>query len=255
MEVADGTVLFLVGIGAGVANTVAGGGTFLSYPALVSMGLSPISANVTSAVGLISGYVGGSLSYRRELDGQKERFLRLLPAALGGAITGAFLLLATPGATFEVIVPFLVLGASLMLAAQPYVKSSVAARRSRTQKDGTSTGGLMAHVGLFLAGIYGTYFGAGLGVILLAVLGSLIADGLQRLNGLRTVQSLFIKVLGVLIFVFSGQVSWTFAAVLAVAAYMGGSLGAIITRRMSEAVLRNTVIACGLIVFAYLMLR
>jgi uncharacterized membrane protein YfcA len=245
-------VLVVAGVGAGMANTVAGGGTFVSYPVLVSLGLSPISANVTSAVGLISGYVGGSLSYRRELVGQRERFLRLVPAALAGAVSGAFLLLSTPGATFDALVPWLVLSASLMLVAQPHVKKWVLVRRSRA---GSPRGdvGVAAHVGIFLGGVYGTYFGAGLGVVLLAVLGALILDDLQRLNGLRTVQSLMIKVIGVAIFVFSGQVDWLMAATLAGAAYVGGTLGAVVTRRMTEGVLRGTVIACGLFVFVYLL--
>jgi uncharacterized protein len=247
-------ILAVAGVGAGMANTVAGGGTFVSYPVLVSLGLSPISANVTSAVGLISGYVGGSLSYRRELVGQRERFRRMAPAALVGAVTGAFLLLATPGATFDALVPWLVLSASLMLLAQPYVKKWVLIRRSRAGSPRSDVG-IAAHVGIFFGGVYGTYFGAGLGVVLLAVLGALIIDDLQRLNGLRTVQSLMIKVLGVAIFVFSGQVDWLMAATLAVAAYLGGTLGAVVTRRMTEGVLRGTVIACGLIVFVYLLVR
>jgi uncharacterized membrane protein YfcA len=245
-------ILAVAGVGAGMANTVAGGGTFVSYPVLVSLGLSPISANVTSAVGLISGYVGGSLSYRRELAGQRERFRRMAPAALIGAVTGAFLLLATPGATFDALVPWLVLAASLMLVAQPHVKKWVLIRRSRAGSPRNDVG-IAAHIGIFFGGVYGTYFGAGLGVVLLAVLGALIVDDLQRLNGLRTVQSLMIKVLGVAIFVFSGQVDWLMAATLAVAAYVGGTLGAVVTRRMTEGVLRGTVIACGLIVFVYLL--
>jgi uncharacterized membrane protein YfcA len=247
-------ILVVAGIGAGLANTVAGGGTFVSYPVLVSLGLSPIGANVTSAVGLISGYVGGSLSYRRELVGQRERFLRMVPAALAGSVTGALLLLSTPGATFDALVPYLVLSATLMLVAQPHVKRWVLVRRTHGPRSTEQDVGIAAHVGIFLGAVYGTYFGAGLGVVLLAVLGALILDDLQRLNGLRTVQSLMIKLVGVAIFVFSGQVDWLVAAILAVAAYGGGTLGAVVTRRMTEGVLRGTVIGCGLFVFVYLLL-
>jgi uncharacterized membrane protein YfcA len=252
---AELVILGLTGLAAGVANTVAGGGTFVSYPVLVALGLSPISANVTSAVGLISGYVGGSLSYRRELDGQRERFLRMMPTALGGAVTGALLLLATPSATFDTLVPYLVLSASLMLVAQPHVKRWLLVRRTHLTSRSKQDVGIAAQVGVFAGSIYGTYFGAGLGVVLLAVLGALILDDLQRLNGLRTAQSLLIKFVGVAIFLFSGEVEWLMAATLAVSAYAGGTLGAVVTRRMTEGVLRGTVIACGLFVFLYLLAR
>lgn len=252
MTLSELAILFVAGIGAGLANTVAGGGTFVSYPVLVSLGLSPISANVTSAVGLISGYVGGSLSYRRELIGQQQRFRSMVPSALLGAVAGALLLLATPGTTFEALVPYLVLSASLMLVLQPHVKRWLAARRTRMPQATKRDVGIGAHIGIFLGAVYGTYFGAGLGVVLLAVLGALILDDLQRLNGLRTVQSLMIKLIGVGVFVFSGKVDWAMAATLALAAYAGGTLGAVVTRRMTERVLRGTVIGCGLVVFVYL---
>ena len=242
-------ILFLAvaGVLAGAANTVAGGGTFISYPALLAVGLPPISANVTSAVGLVSGYAGGTLSFRRELAGQGRRMRRLLPTVLLGAATGAVALLATPASTFTAIVPFLVLAACALLFFQPRIKALVKQWRGATPVDGDRVG-VATHVGVFVAAIYGTYFGAGLGVMLLAVLGALIVDHLQRINGLRTALALNIKIFGVLIFLFSGQVVWIAAAVLFVTAFVGGSLGAAVSRRLSEPVLRWTVILCGVVV-------
>ena len=227
---------------------------------MLALGLPPVSANVTSAVGLVSGYLGGSLSYRQELQGQGSRMGQLLLPVIIGSILGAALLLVTPQETFNAIVPYLILTACLLLAAQPYIKRLV--QTAGKQETGpasqvglaTQTVGLATRLGIGIAAVYGTYFGAGLGVILLAVLGALVVDGLQRLNGLRSALSLSIKVIGVLIFLFSGQVAWLPALTLFVSAYGGGVLGAVVCRRMSEAVLRYTVIACGLIVVALLLL-
>jgi uncharacterized protein len=246
MSVVDVLLLGLVGVAAGAANTIAGGGTFIAYPALIALGFPPITANITSAVGLLSGYLGGSVSYRRELLGQGWRMRQVVPAALIGAVTGAVLLLLTPGETFSDIVPYLVLLACGLLVIQPRMKALVQQRNARNGKDQSRRLSPAVHAGILLAAVYGTYFGAGLGVILLAVFGVLVVDGLQRLNGLRTAVSLLIKVIGVAIFSFSGQVAWLAVLILAPMAYLGGVLGAVISRRMSERVLRYTVISAGL---------
>lgn len=245
-------VLALAGLAAGAANTVAGGGTFISYPTLIAMGYPPIVANVTSAVGLVSGYAGGSLSYKRELVGQGKRLVALGPSVVLGSVSGALLLLFTPNDAFELIVPWLVLLSCALLLAQPRIKAAVA--RHRQDRDATSERlGIGVHAGVFIGAVYGTYFGAGLGVVLLAVLGIFVVDRLQRINGLRTALSLLIKVIGVAVFLFSGQVAWLAAGILAITAYVGGTLGATISRRLSENVLRWTVILCGLTVAVVLL--
>lgn len=248
-------LLGLAGVAAGAANTVAGGGTFISYPALLALGHSPITANVTSAVGLVSGYLGGSVSYRRELTGQGSRMWQLAPTVAVGAVAGAVLLLLTPGETFSAIVPYLVIAACLLLVVQPWMKGYVQRHRERNGRDASQRLSPAVHVGVFASAVYGTYFGAGLGVLLLAVFGVLVADGLQRLNGLRSVVSLLIKVIGVAVFAFSGQVAWLPVLVLAPTAYLGGILGAAISRRLSETVLRYTVISCGLVVAVMLLVQ
>lgn len=255
MNALEIAALGLVGVAAGAANTIAGGGTFISYPALIALGFPPITANVTSAVGLLSGYLGGSVSYRRELRGQGGRVRQIAPTVVVGAVAGAVLLLLTPGATFSAIVPYLVLLACTLLMVQPRMKALVQQRNERNGTDQSSRLGPGVHIGILLAAIYGTYFGAGLGVILLAVFGVLVVDGLQRLNGLRSAVSLFIKMIGVAIFSFSGQVAWLPVLILAPTAYLGGVLGAVITRRMSERILRYTVIGAGLVVAVVLFLK
>lgn len=204
----------------------------------------PVAANVTSSVGLLSGYAGGSVAYRRELSGQNSRMLALGVTATLGSIAGALLLLATPGESFRSVVPFLVLLSSLLLLVQPAL-----ARRVRESEPAGTTHEVtpLAHLGVMIGAGYGSYFGAGLGVLLLGVLGILLVDDMQRLNGLKTLLSLLIKSVGAAIFVFSGHVSWTHAAVLFLTAYSGGMLGAALRylqRRVAEGKTEKETFRC-----------
>lgn len=228
---------------AGALNAVAGGGTLVTFPALLATGMAPVTANVTSSVGLLSGYAGGSVAYRRELTGQGARMRSLGPASVLGGVAGAVLLLVTPAAAFRALVPFLILLSTALFAVQAPLAAAVARRRH-----GEPTGGQVSWVvraAVFLGAVYGSYFGAGLGVLLLGVLGVLIDDGLQRLNALKGLLSLLINVVGVVVFVFSGRVAWGYAAILAVAAYLGGTLGVGVARRLPAAVLRAAVVTLG----------
>lgn len=246
-----GAALLVAGAGlvAGAVNAVAGGGTLISFPALLAAGLPPVTANITSSVGLLSGYAGGSLAYRRELAGQRERVRLLLPAAAAGAVAGAVLLLVTPAAAFRALVPYLVLTSCALLAVQPALARRVAART----RSGADLRGPTA-AGVAVAAVYGSYFGAGLGVLLLAVLGILVADGLQRLNALKGVLSLLVNVVGVVVFVVAADVAWSYAAVLAVSAAVGGTLGVGVARRLPAPALRAGVIALGLVAAVVLLL-
>jgi hypothetical protein len=170
----------------------------------------------------------------------------IVPAVAGG-IAGAVILLVTPETAFRAIVPFLVLLACLLLAVQPWVASIVASRRGPAY-EGQSEVTPLLYVGLFCSAVYGSYFGAGLGVLLLAVLGILLDDDLQRLNGLKSVLSFVVNVVGVLIFVASGQVAWAFATVLLVTSYLGGMVGASIARLLRPVVLRYSVVVLGAVV-------
>src|SRR4051812_5314378 len=231
------------GVLAGAINAVAGGGTLVAFPALLGVGVGPLTANITCSVGLITGYAGGSVAYRRELAGQRDRVRALLPAAVLGGLAGAVLLLVTPPSTFRAVVPYLVLVSAVLLAVQP-----VLSRALGTEQHGEHDVHWGAWIGVGIAAVYGSYFGAGLGVLLLAVLGVLVADGLQRLNALKGVLSLVINVVGALVFVLSARVDWGYALALAIGAYVGGTLGVSVARRLPPQVMRAAVVALGVIV-------
>ena len=243
-------VLLVAGSGvlAGAINAVAGGGTLVAFPALLAVGIGPLTANITCSVGLITGYAGGSVAYRRELEGQRGRLLALLPFAVLGGIAGAVLLLVTPAATFRSVVPYLVLTSCALLALQPRLARALAG-----DHEGSGQVRWAARLGVGLAAVYGSYFGAGLGVLLLAVLGVLVADGLQRLNALKGLLSLVINVVGALVFVVSARVDWGYALALALGAYVGGTLGVSVARRLSPTVMRAAVVVLGVVVAVVLL--
>ena len=243
MSPLDALLVAGAGLVGGAVNAVAGGGTLLTFPALLAAGLPPVTANITSSVGLLAGSAGGSLAYRQELSGQRDRFRGLLPFALVGGITGAVLLLVTPDDAFRDIVPFLVLAACALLAVQPRL---AAALTHHQRGSGELHWGVRAGVGV--AAVYGSYFGAGLGVLLLAVLGILVADDLQRLNALKGLLALLINVVGVVVFVVSGDVAWAYAAILLAAAYVGGTVGVGVARRLPVTVMRAAIVAIGTVV-------
>lgn len=250
-----GNALLVAGAGlvAGAINAVAGGGTLVSFPALLAAGLNPLTANITSSVGLISGYAGGSVAYRRELAGQRDRFKALAPASIVGGVAGAVVLLVTPRSTFKAIVPFLILGSCALLAAQPRLAAAVSTRRGNAEHEEPSEITWPLRGGVGAGAVYGSYFGAGLGVLLLGVLGVLLDDGLQRLNALKGLLSLLINVVGVLVFLISGRVAWEYAGILEVTAYLGGTFGVGVARRLRPAVLRAAVIALGAVVASLLL--
>ena len=247
-----GSAALVVGAGfvAGGVNALAGGGTLLSYPALLAAGLPPVLANTTSSVGLLSGYAGGSRADRRELDGQQARAWRLVAAGVVGGLVGAVLLLVVSGDAFEVVVPFLVLLASGLLAVQSRVGAWLRAR-------GSSEGHPLwvAQLLIGLGAVYGSFFGAGLGVVMLAVLGLLVADDLQRLNALKGVLSLVINLVGALVFVATGHVRWLAALLLAVGAFAGATLGVSLARRLPPNGIRAGVVVVGVAVGLTLLVR
>jgi uncharacterized membrane protein YfcA len=240
MSLGDAALLLVAGAGAGSVNAVAGGGSLLSFPALLATGYSPVTANVTNAIAVLPGYVGGSLAYREELRGQRGRVMRLgVSAALGGA-AGAIVLLSTPASAFDAIVPFLVAGASLLLLAQPWLERRLG---SPGDGEGRSAG---AHIAQFAAAVYGGYFGAGLGIILLAFHGLLLGGDLQRLNALKGMLSLVVSIAAAAVFVVAGPIAWGAAALVAASAFAGGHIGVSVARRLSPEVLRWGVAAVGI---------
>jgi uncharacterized protein len=253
VTLADALLVAVAGLAAGAVNAAAGGGTLISFPALLATGMPAITANITSSVGLVTGYVGGAVGYRRELRGQQHRIRSLFFSAIVGGIAGAVILLVTPPSAFRAVVPFLVLLSCFLLGVQPFVSKWLLTRREAAPNPQTEITPLL-HVGLLFAAAYGSYFGAGLGVLLLALLGMLLNDDLQRLNGLKSVLSFIVNLVGVLIFVVSGNVAWAFAAILLVTSYVGGMLGAWIARLLKPAVLRYAVVILGVCVAVALWL-
>ncbi|MBM3681780.1 MAG: sulfite exporter TauE/SafE family protein [Actinobacteria bacterium] len=237
----------LAALAAGIVNAVAGGGTLISFPMLIALGVPPVSANVTNTVALVPGYLGGVIAQRADLDRQDRRLRVLLPAAALGGLTGAALLLLTPERVFEVLVPVLILAAVGVLALGDAVKRRVAERISLAA-DGAPEHLVGPAVGVFLAAIYGGYFGGGLGIIVLAVLGVILVDTLTRLNALKQVTSLVVNAVAAGVFVLFGDVVWSAAAVMLVCAVVGGFLGGTLASRVPARVLQRIVLVIGVAV-------
>ncbi|WP_337308537.1 sulfite exporter TauE/SafE family protein [Candidatus Aeolococcus gillhamiae] len=226
---------------AAAANAIGGGGTLISFPALLLLGFPALTANVTNTVGLLPGYAGGSLAYRAELSVQRRRVLFLGPISVVGAVGGAILLTRTSNAVFAAVVPWLILLACALLLLQPVVTSRVRTRRPEREQHRSPA----LIVVQFLGGVYGAFFGAGLGVMMLAVLGLFIRDDLQRINALKGMMALIINVVAAIYFAFFGPVSWLAAAIMLPAGAVGGFAGVSLARRMRPAILRTVVVVFG----------
>ncbi len=250
MDVADAVFVATAGFVGGAVNAVAGGGSLIVFPALVASGFGTLAANVTNSVALWPGYLGGVLGFRSELAGQRGRAgaLSVVSAVGGGA--GCALLLTTPASAFDLIVPFLVLFASLLLAAQPRVGLLVR-RPAADHRDSRR----VLYPAALLAAVYGGYFGGALGVILLGTLALTVADTLRRLNALKGVLQLVVATVTVIAFGLFGPVDWVAVAVVAPASLAGGFFGARVARRLDDRVLRWCVVALGVVVAALLLVR
>jgi uncharacterized membrane protein YfcA len=240
--------LLLVGLGAvagGAVNALAGGGTLITFPILTAVGIPPVAANVTNTVALAPGYLSGTLAQKNDLAGQRQRLVWLVPTSIVGGLAGGLLLLNTEERVFRELVPYLILLACILLALQGTVRNWLTRRAAES---GQTTLPLWWSVlPVFLASIYGGYFGAGLSVIVLAVLGLVIDDSLTRLNALKQAIAFCVNTAAALFFVFSGQVVWIAALVMAVGAIAGGVLGGRLAGSIKPSVLRAVVITFGLI--------
>jgi uncharacterized membrane protein YfcA len=270
LEPAQLLLLAAAALLAGAVNAVAGGGSLLSFPALLAVGYPAITANVTNSVALTPGYFGGTLGYRRELTGQRRRILALGATSAVGAVVGAFLLLVSSPELFERIVPWLIFLACGLLAVQTRLARLVRARRAGDAGDrepsdpgpgdpAAEPAGADRHTGplfatQFLAAVYGAYFGAGVGIMMLAILGIFLSDSLQRLNALKGLLSFLISLVAAVWFALFADVSWVAVAVMAVASLLGGQLGVLLARRLNDQVLRWLVIAFGVAVGLRLLL-
>ena len=250
MSPLEAVAILAAGFAAGTINTIVGSGSLLTFPALLALGYPPVVANVSNTVGLVPGSISGAIGYRRELRGQVRRVVLLSVVGAAGGLTGALLLLALPATSFERVVPFLVLGACALVALQPRLSRTVANRRSQTGREHP----LPLLGGVFLTGIYGGYFGAAQGVILIALLGIFLTDDIQRLNGLKNVITAVVNGVAGVLFVLVAPVAWPPALLLAAGAIVGGQVGAVVARRLPPTALRGTIVVVGTIVGLRLLL-
>jgi hypothetical protein len=236
-------IIFAAGVAAGAINAVVGSGSLITFPTLVALGYPPVVATVSNTIGLVPGAVAGAYGYRRELKGQLGRVLRLVGASLIGALIGGSLLLRLPEEAFEFIVPILVILALILVVAQPWLNAWLAARRTVHRPHG----GPWLLVSVFACGVYGGYFAAAQGVILLALLGIFLENDLQRVNGVKNVLVGVVNSAAALLFIFTApRVDWHVVWLIAVGAGFGGFLGARVGRRLPAVALRTIIVAVGL---------
>jgi hypothetical protein len=274
--------ILLAGFAAGGINAVVGSGSLITFPTLLAFGLPPVTANISNNIGLVPGGVSGTWGYRQHLRGQGARIARLAPMSLAGGVAGAVLLLVLPAAAFQAVVPVL-LGISLVLVvAQPRLQRAMAARRQRVAVGGDQpvagdadapevtgpevTGGdgaggrghLRTAMGAAgVAGVYGGYFGAAQGVLLVGVLGALLPEPLQRVNALKNLLVLGVNAMAAVVFaaVAWGRIDWTAAGLIAVGSMLGGLAGARVGRRLSPVLLRTVIVVVGLAAIVQLLLK
>ena len=244
--------ILLAGVAAGTINTIVGSGTLITFPTLLAFGVPPVTANVSNTVGLVPGTLSGVVGYRVELSGQRSRLLRLGSASLIGATTGAVLLLVLPSEAFDAIVPALVAIGVLLVVLGPPIQRRVMARAE-------ASGGVPDHgvwwvwPAVLVAGVYGGYFGAAQGVLLMAILGIGVVDTLQRHTATKNVLALLVNLVAALVFVAVADIDWTVAALIAVGSVVGGQLGATVGRRLPPLVLRGVIVVVGLTALVILL--
>jgi uncharacterized membrane protein YfcA len=241
--VSIGAALAILGAGlaAGAVNTIVGSGSLITFPTLLALGYAPVVANVSNTIGLVPGSVSGAIGYRRELAGQRPRIRALGVASAAGGLSGGILLLVLPGSVFRRVVPILILAACGLVAAQPRLARRAAARTP----DATAHGGPLLFAAIYATGVYGGYFGAAQGVILIALLGIFLDDGLQRLNGLKNVLAALVNGVAAVLFIVLAHVAWGAAALLALGSVIGGQVGALLGRRIPAPLLRLVIVVVG----------
>jgi len=243
VSAAEAVAIFAAGIGAGVINVVVGSGTLLTFPVLLGFGYPPVVANVSNTIGLVPGSLAGVVGYRRELAGQRRRAIELGAASALGAVAGAVALLALPAAAFEAIVPAFIVVALVMVILQPRLAARAAARRA---SHATVRRSRLLPTALFGIGVYGGYFGAAQGILLLALLSVTLPESLQRVNALKNVLAGLTNLVAGIVFALVADVDWQVAAVLAVGSTLGGVVGAHVGRRLPPTALRAIIVLVGI---------
>jgi uncharacterized membrane protein YfcA len=238
----------LAGMAAGTINTVVGSGTLITFPTLLAFGVPPVTANVSNTIGLVPGSVSGVVGYRRELEGQRTRVLRIGFASLIGGVIGGLLLLVLPAEAFSAIVPALVGLGILLVIFQPRITRWTAARHDAMGKVRNPVlGAWWVWPAVLLAGVYGGYFGAAQGVLLMGIMGVGIPEDLQRLNALKNVLAAIVNAVAGLLFAVVADVDWLIVLLIGIGSVIGGQLGATVGRRLPSPVLRGTIVVVGLV--------
>jgi hypothetical protein len=246
--------VLLAGTAAGTINTVVGSGTLITFPTLLAFGIPPVTANVSNTIGLAPGSLSGAIGYRAELQGQRARLVRLGTASLVGGVVGALLLLVLPSGAFDAIVPVLILLGCVLVVLGPRIQRRVASRAE-------SRGGLPEHGAGWVwpavlgTGVYGGYFGAAQGVLLMAVLGIGVEDTMQRHNATKNVLAMLVNGIAAVIFVFVAHVDWTVAGLIAIGSIIGGQLGATVGRRLPPVALRALIVVVGVVAIVAFVVR
>jgi uncharacterized membrane protein YfcA len=253
VTIGEAAIIAIAGVWAGMINTVVGSGTLVTFPVLLALGFPPLTANVSNGLGLVPGSLTGAIGYRRELAGLRGRVLRLaVPSALG-ALLGALLLLVLPSAAFDEVVPVLVALAIVLVVIGPWVSRRAASRRPSGEPRTRVRPALAGAT--FGTGVYGGYFGAAQGVLLLAFLGILLDDDLQRHNAVKNVLAMVANLVSGIVFAFVAPVSWPVVGLIAGGSIVGGVVGALIGRRLPPVVLRGVIVVVGLAALVQLLLR
>ncbi|MHC9043144.1 sulfite exporter TauE/SafE family protein [Microbacterium saperdae] len=256
MELETVVLLAVAGTASGAINAIAGGGSLVTFPTLLALGYPPVIANVTNTVAALPGYLGGAWGYRRELSGQRRRIIVLGSITMVGAVLGSALLLIGSDRTFTAVVPWLVLGSTLLLAAQPALTSLVRKQALTASASADPREPLRwASLGQLGVAVYGGYFNAGLGIMMLGVLGISLNETLHRVNALKSVLSVVASAVSLVYFAVFAAVSWPAAGVIAIAGLLGGWVGAAFGRRLPVPLLRWSVVTFGLIVFLVLLVK
>jgi uncharacterized membrane protein YfcA len=252
MTLLHAIAIFAAGIVAGTINTVVGSGTLFTFPVLLAFGYAPVVANVSNTVGLVPGSVAGAVGYRRELSGQRARILRLSAASLSGGIIGAILLLSLPASAFAAIVPVFIAVALLLIVFQKQISAALARHRP-AHRGPREHGSPLVMLGVFAGGVYGGYFGAAQGILVLAILSLGIDDELQRLNAVKVVLTGLVNLISGIIFVFIAHVAWPPAGLIAGGSLLGGLMGARVGRRLPPQVLRAVIVVVGVLAIVHLV--
>ncbi|TWP51572.1 sulfite exporter TauE/SafE family protein [Lentzea tibetensis] len=245
----EAVIVVLAGVFAGGINTVVGSGTLVTFPVLLAVGYPPVVANVSNSLGLVPGSLSGAWGYREELKGQQSRIARLLPASILGGIVGAILLVTLPEKAFTGIVPVLIVIALVLVVLQPWLNRKLAERTNEEH------GGIALWIGVFLAGVYGGYFGAAQGVLVMGLMGVLMNEHLQRMNALKNLLTAFVNLVAGILFIFIAHVSWVAVALLAVGSVVGGQIGAKIGRKLPPVALRAVIVVVGVAAIVQLLTK